>query len=155
MASPLKYMTPEPVGAFASSFNLQLTNEGIIPPCGACHSGKLSNMKTKAERIQNDTYAQALNVEGTLVSSLSSIKGAKDALAMRQPVDQVLLDAAVDDHRASHVRWENLVVSENSMGFHNPSEVDSELTVAQQRAQSYERLPPCRPCCSRFRFRRA
>lgn len=136
MASPLKYMTPEPVAAFASSFDLVRSSEGLIPPCGACHSGKLSIMKTKAERIQDGVYAQALTVEQTLVSSLASIKAAKDALAMRQPVDQALLNAAVDDHRAAHVRWENLVVSENSMGFHNPTEVDSELTVAQQRAQS-------------------
>jgi len=136
MASPLKYMTPEPVAAFATTFGLVRSSEGLIPPCGACHSGKLSIMKTKAERIQDGVYAQALGVEQALVSSLASIKAAKDATSMHQPVDQALLSAAVDDHRAAHVRWENLVVSENSMGFHNPTEVDSELTVAQQRAQS-------------------
>ena len=136
MASPLKYMTPEPVAAFASTFQLQRDGEGLIPPCGACHSGKLSNMKTKAERIQGDTYAQALGVESALVSSLASIKEAKDALAMRQPVDQALLGSAVESHRAAHVRWENLVVSENSMGFHDPTEIGSELTLAQQRAVS-------------------
>jgi formate-dependent nitrite reductase cytochrome c552 subunit len=136
MASPLKYMTPEPVATFANTFGLVRSNEGLIPPCGACHSGKLSVMRVKAERIQDGVYAQALGVEQSLVSGLASIKVAKDALAMRQPVDQALLNAAVDDHRAAHVRWENLVVSENSMGFHNPTEVDAELTVAQQRSQS-------------------
>jgi hypothetical protein len=34
------------------------------------------------------------------------------------------------------VRWENLVVSENSMGFHNPSEVSTELHNALSFAQS-------------------
>jgi hypothetical protein len=92
-------------------------------------------MKTRAERIQDDIYAQALSVEAEIVASLASIKEAKDAAAMQQPVDQALLDAAVEDHRAAHVRWENLVVSENSMGFHHPSEVGSELSVAEQRAQ--------------------
>lgn len=136
MASPIKYMTPEPAGAFASSFGLVLSNEGLLPPCGTCHGGRPSQMKTRAERIQEDINAQALDVEAALVSSLAGIKEAKDAAAMHQPVDQALLDAAVEDHRAAHVRWENLMVSENSMGFHNPSEVGAELSVAGQRAQS-------------------
>ena len=136
MASPMKYMTPAPMAAFASAFGLNRSSEGIIPPCGACHGGRLSNMKSRGEKIQDDTYAAALAVEGELVSSLASIKSVKDAAAMRQPVDQSLLEAAVEDHRAAHVRWENLVVSENSMGFHNPSEVGSELSAAGQLAQS-------------------
>src|SRR4030095_5610905 len=71
-----------------------------------------------------------------LVSSLAGIKAAKDAAAMRQPVDQTLLSTAVEDHRAAHVRWENLVVSENSMGFHNPTEVGTELSEALHYAQA-------------------
>jgi formate-dependent nitrite reductase cytochrome c552 subunit len=136
MASPMKYMTPQPMAAFASTFGLSVSNEGIIPPCGACHGGRLSNMKSRGEKIQSDTYANALVVEGALVSSLARIKEAKDLAAMRQPVDPILLEAAAEDHRAAHVRWENLVVSENSMGFHNPTEVGSELSIAGQRAQS-------------------
>jgi hypothetical protein len=93
-------------------------------------------MKTKAERIQNDTYADALVVEDALVSSLGAIKAAKDALKAGQPVSPVLLEAAAEDHRAAHVRWENLVVSENSMGFHNPAEVGNELSNALSMAQS-------------------
>ncbi len=136
MASPIKYMTPEPMAAFASTFHLSLSSEGIIPPCGACHGGRLSHMKSRAENIQDGIYTDALEIEGALVSSLASIKAAKNAAAMLQPVDQALLDAAVEDHRAAHVRWENLVVSENSMGFHNPSEVGSELSAARLSAQS-------------------
>jgi nitrite reductase (cytochrome c-552) len=136
MASPTKYMTPEPMAAFASTLGLRLSSEGIIPPCGACHGGRLSNMKDRAERIQDDTYANALAVEDALVSSLAGIKAAKDAAAMRQPVDQTLLSTAVEDHRAAHVRWENLVVSENSMGFHNPTEVGTELSEALHYAQA-------------------
>ena len=93
-------------------------------------------MKDKAERIQDDVYAQALTVEDSLVASLAGIKAAKDSAAQRQPVDPALLQAAVEDHRAAHVRWENLVVSENSMGFHNPAEVTGSLTDAQALAQS-------------------
>jgi formate-dependent nitrite reductase cytochrome c552 subunit len=136
LASPLKYMSPEPVATFAATFGLETSDEDIIPPCASCHGGRLSRMKTKAERIQDNTYADALTVEGALVASLEAIKTANDALAAGQPVNPVLLGAAKEGHRAAHVRWENLVVSENSMGFHNPSEVQGELSTALTLAQS-------------------
>jgi hypothetical protein len=129
-------MAAEPAAAFAQRFGLRLTNEGILPPCAACHNGKLSRMKDKAERIQDDTFADALAVQSALMDSLAAIRAAKHARQDGMPVDEVLLAAAVEDHRAAHVRWENLVVSENSMGFHNPSEVGNELTVAGNLAQS-------------------
>ena len=155
LASPLKYMAPEPVGTFASTFGLELTKEGIIVPCGECHGGRLSRMKTKAERIQDDIYADALAVEQALVAGLAAIKAAKDAQVAGQPVDTVLLESAVEDHRAAHVRWENLVVSENSMGFHNPSEVGGELrnalTLAQSAKQKAEDAVSAPPVdCSEF-----
>jgi formate-dependent nitrite reductase cytochrome c552 subunit len=136
MASPLKYMTPQPMAAFASAFDLTLDGDGTIPPCAACHGGNLSRMKVKAERIQDDIRAQALIVQDALVDSLAGIKAAKDSAAQGQRVDPALLGAAVEDHRAAHVRWENLVISENSMGFHNPAEVSGDLTAAQSFAQS-------------------
>ena len=136
MASPIKYMTMGPVTSFAASLGLQVDSEGIIPPCGACHSGRLSRMKDKAERIQDDVYVQALTVQDSLVASLAGIKAAKDSVAQRQPVDQAMVQTAVEEHRAAHVRWENLVVSENSMGFHNPTEVTGSLTDAQAVADS-------------------
>jgi formate-dependent nitrite reductase cytochrome c552 subunit len=129
LASPLKYMSPEPVAAFAAAFGLQFDDEGLIPPCATCHSGRISRMKGKAERIQDDTYAQALQVQAALVDSLAALKAAKDALDGGQPVDRIGLATAADEHRAAHVRWENLVVSENSMGFHNPTEVAGELSA--------------------------
>jgi formate-dependent nitrite reductase cytochrome c552 subunit len=139
LASPNKYMEPEPAGAFAAAFGVELDREGIISPCGECHGGKLSRMKTKAEGKQDDVYADALVVQTALVDSLAAIKAAKDADAAGEDVDMVLLDGpegATEDHRAAHVRWENLVVSENSMGFHNPSEVGDQLGVALGFAQS-------------------
>ncbi|HEX5043514.1 MAG TPA: ammonia-forming cytochrome c nitrite reductase subunit c552 [Candidatus Polarisedimenticolaceae bacterium] len=136
MASPIKYMTAQPVAAFAGAFGLSVDRDGLLPPCGACHGGNLANMKSRAGRIQDDVYAQAVQVESALVGSLAAIAGAKDAAAQHQPVNATLLQAAVEDHRAAHVRWENLVVSENSMGFHDPAEVGSELTSALQHAEA-------------------
>jgi len=79
LASPLKYMSPEPVATFAATFGLEVSDEDIIPPCASCHGGRPSRMKTKAERIQDNTYADALAVEGALVASLEAIKTANDA----------------------------------------------------------------------------
>jgi nitrite reductase (cytochrome c-552) len=148
LASPMKYMAPESVGPFASTFGLELSKEGIISPCGACHGGKLSRMKTKAENIQDGIYGDALTVEQALVESLAAIKAAKDGGG-----DPYLISAAAEDHRAAHVRWENLVVSENSMGFHNPSEVGDELRdalslakSAKQKAEDALGAPPVVDC---------
>lgn len=136
MASPLKYMAPAPVATFAQTFGLNLDKDGIIPPCGACHGGTLPRMKTKAENIQDSIYSSALTVQTALVDSLAAIKAAKDALAAGKYVNTTLLKSAADDHRAAHVRWENLVISENSMGFHNQYEVSTELSNALKFAQS-------------------
>jgi hypothetical protein len=137
LASPNKYMDPEPAGAFAAEFGL-LLSKGIISPCAECHGGNLSRMKDKAEAIQDGIYADALTVQTALVDSLRAIKAAKACAA--DPActvdDPTLIEDAAELHRAAHVRWENLVVSENSMGFHNPSEVGDELTVALSYAQS-------------------
>jgi hypothetical protein len=131
IASPIKYMTPEPVEAFAARFGLEVDREGFISPCAECHGGKLSRRKEGAEAHQAVVYADALTVQAALVDSLAAIKAAKDGNG-----DTGLIAAAAEDHRAAHVRWENLVVSENSMGFHNPEEVGDELAVALSYAQS-------------------
>ncbi len=136
IASPNKYMDLVPAEAFATTFGVEVDRTGIISPCGECHGGKLSRMKDKATRIQDGIYDDALAVETALVESLAAIKAAKDALAAGGAVDTDLLEAATEDHRAAHVRWENLVVSENSMGFHNPSEVGTELGNALALAKS-------------------
>ncbi|HWR97216.1 MAG TPA: ammonia-forming cytochrome c nitrite reductase subunit c552 [Candidatus Methanoperedens sp.] len=136
LASPIKYMSTASVGPFAQTFGLKVDKSGIISPCGACHGGLLARMKDKAISIQDSTYAKALTVETALVASLKAIKGANDAKTAGLPVDEAMRAAAVEDHRAAHVRWENLVVSENSMGFHFPVEVDNELTNALTLAQS-------------------
>jgi formate-dependent nitrite reductase cytochrome c552 subunit len=136
IASPIKYMETASVGPFANQFGLNVDKSGIISPCGACHGGLLARMKTKAVSIQDGIYGQALTVEAALVDSLEAIKTAKDAKAAGQPGDPALLAAAIADHRSAHVRWENLVVSENSMGFHDPAAVGNELTNALNFAKS-------------------
>ncbi|MFA0754489.1 MAG: hypothetical protein IMHGJWDQ_002276, partial [Candidatus Fervidibacter sp.] len=55
-------------------------------------------------------------------------------------VNEELLQRAVRLHQLAHVRWENLVVSENSMGFHNPEEVFKELNEALDYARQAQQL---------------
>jgi len=50
------------------------------------------------------------------------------------------LREAVRLHQLAHLRWEYLVVSENSMGFHNPEEVLKELTEAMDYARQAQML---------------
>jgi nitrite reductase (cytochrome c-552) len=138
MSSPYKYMDPVPAGGIAKKAGLKLDKDGAIDNvCGGCHTGAdLLDRTVKAKKVQDDTYTQALKVQDALVESLAAIKAAKDAKAAGKPVDAALVKAAVEDHRQAHVRWENLVVSENSMGFHNPPEVADELKKAMEYALS-------------------
>ncbi|MBA4370898.1 MAG: hypothetical protein C0418_04895 [Coriobacteriaceae bacterium] len=127
MASPNKYMEATPVQAFAGEFGLTLDADGIIVPCGACHGGFLARMKNKAYQIQDGNYSMALNGQTALMDSLKAIKAAKDAKAAGKNVDMAKLKLATDSHRMAHVRWENLAVSENSMGFHDPAAFSTEM----------------------------
>ena len=138
MASPYKYMDPIPAKGLAEKAGLKLGREGAVDnACGGCHNGKeLKDRLKKAKKIQDETYTQALKVQDALVASLAAIKAAKDAKAAGKHVDLALVKSAVEDHREAHVRWENLVVSENSMGFHNPPEVKAELGKAMKYAVS-------------------
>lgn len=130
-ASPIKYMNKAAAGRFASYAQVIVDKDGIIPPCGACHGGTLPRMATKAVSIQDGIYSSALTVQTALVEALKQIKLAKDAGV---PATNTNLQLAIKNHQAAHVRWENLVVSENSMGFHNRAEVSAELSNAQTYA---------------------
>ena len=107
--------------------------------------GFRARMKTKGEKIQDDIYDDALAVEQALMESLAAIKAAKDGGG-----DPTQIAAAAEDHRAAHVRWENLVVSENSMGFHNPSEVGAELKDALSLAKTAKQKAEDAVSCSMY-----
>lgn len=134
MASPNKYMESVPVQAFASTFGLKLDKDGIISPCGTCHGGLLARMKGKAINIQDGNYSTALSVQTQLVDALKAIKYAKDQKAAGANVDMAKVALAADEFRKAELRWENLCVSENSMGFHSPAEFSAELKVAATAA---------------------
>ncbi len=129
-ASPVKYLDPARAAAFAQKFDLTLNSEGVINQCSSCHSDGAVARTAAIYKVQDAVYAKALTVQDLLVRSLQAINRAK----AKVDIDQVWLRAAVEDHRAAHVRWENLVVSENSMGFHN-----AEVSVELDNAAAYAR----------------
>lgn len=131
-ASPIKYMNKQVVGRFAAYAQVLVDKDGIIPPCGACHGGTLQRMAGKALNIQDSIYTKALTVQTAVVNALQEIKASKDAGV---PATNQNLMLAIKNYQAAHVRWENLVISENSMGFHAPSEVGTELDNAYDYAQ--------------------
>ncbi|HET8541184.1 MAG TPA: ammonia-forming cytochrome c nitrite reductase subunit c552 [Anaeromyxobacter sp.] len=110
-------------------------------PCQQCHQNQTIAQKTAEIRsIQNDTFAQQQVVQAELVRSLAAIRGHKDRGGARTPQ----LERAVWLHQNAHLRWEYYVQAENSMGFHNPDEIHSELNTALAYALEAQALldPP-------------
>lgn len=144
-ASPVKYLDPDNAGDFAAEFGLTVDADGAINPCARCHPDGAAARIADIEDLQDAVYAKALEVQGLLVQSLAAIEKARAS----DGSDEAKIKSAVADHRSAHVRWENLVVSENSMGFHN-AEVSLELDNAAAFARSAIRaatqaVPPTGP----------
>jgi nitrite reductase (cytochrome c-552) len=130
-ASPLKYLDQLRASAFAATFGLKLPATGVINGCTACHTDSAAERSAAVVALQDTVYGQAVEVQDLLVQSLQAINSAE---ATGTALSSAKLTSAIEKHRSAHVRWENLAVSENSMGFHN-AEASAELTKAKQLAQ--------------------
>ncbi len=126
LVSPLRYIDRyikgEPMGAF---------------PCGQCHAVPPQTLRQQVLRVQQQVDEAQKRVQQALSESLDAIAAAKQN---QKSVNGELLQKAVRLHQLAHVRWENLVVSENSMGFHNPEEVLKELSEALDYARQAQML---------------
>jgi nitrite reductase (cytochrome c-552) len=124
LVSPLryidKYVKGEKLGAY---------------PCGACHNVSPQTLREQVLRVQRHVNEVQKRVQQALSDSIDAIAAAKSAKEAGKTVDENALKEAVRLHQLAHVRWENLVVSENSMGFHNPEEVMKELNEAMDYAR--------------------
>ncbi|MCS7224428.1 MAG: ammonia-forming cytochrome c nitrite reductase subunit c552 [Armatimonadetes bacterium] len=129
LTSPLKYldkeMKKEPLGAY---------------PCGQCHNVPPAVLKAQVLRLQQHIDAVQKRVQKALSDAIDALEAAKKAREAGKKVDSDLLQKAIDLYREAHLRWENLVVSENSMGFHNPEEVMMELAESLDNARQVEAL---------------
>jgi nitrite reductase (cytochrome c-552) len=109
-------------------------------PCGECHSVSPQILREQVLRVQKHIDEAQKRVQQALSDSIDAIAAAKQAQKDGKPVNEQLLREAVRLHQLAHLRWENLVVSENSMGFHNPEEVLKELTEAMDYARQAQML---------------
>ncbi len=124
LTSPLRYINRyiegKPLGAF---------------PCGQCHTVSPQLLREQVLRVQKHVDEAQKRVQQALSDSIDAIAAAKKAQQEGASVNEELFRQAVRFHQWAHVRWENLVVSENSMGFHNPEEVLKELNEALDYAR--------------------
>lgn len=106
-----------------------------VNPCASCHAHAGETAARKIQQVesrQRGIFGLQNEVQKALVDSLMAINAAK--AKGRNVADAVRL------HQRAHVRWENLVVSENSMGFHNWDEVERELEAARYDARMAKTL---------------
>ncbi len=109
-------------------------------PCGQCHAVEPQLLRAQVLRVQQHVDAAQERVQRALSDSIDAIVAARQALQQGRPVHDRLMRMAVEFHQRAHLRWENLAVSENSMGFHNPEEVLKELNEALDYARQAQML---------------
>lgn len=122
MTSPYKYSDSTTMAKFSEAMGLDTSTKAN--PCTRCHS----DLTQKAIEQQKAFYAQQAEVEKLLsqsVKNIASIKAAGGA-------ESSDYGTALEFHRKAHAVWENLAVSENSMGFHNFEEATSSMAQAKK-----------------------
>jgi len=128
--SPYKYEKPAFFEPFAASTGLD--PRFVDKPCARCHDDRMA-----AGIAQQQTfYARQAVVEKLLATSVGELGTDAKLKDSGGKLDAPKYQAAVDAHRKAHVLWENLAVSENSMGFHNFEEVMGSMDLAEKEVRS-------------------
>lgn len=128
MTSPYKYSDKDTWTAFAEETGLRQTNSN---PCTRCHSDRTARGIGQQETF----YERQAEIEKLLAESVALLGRVKEAKDAGGKVDEARYAKAVAAHRQAHVLWENIAVSENSMGFHN----FDEAMVAMDDAEKHVR----------------
>lgn len=124
--SPYKYAIPELRDAFAAETGV-IADPGTNP-CVRCHGDRTA----LAMQRQREFFTAQAEVERLLARSVRAYAAAKS----HPKSNRAALADALDAHRRAHVIWENLAVSENSMGFHNHEEGMSSMAEAEKYVRS-------------------
>ncbi len=127
--SPYKYRDPQTWSAFAAKTGLAVSPAGN--PCTRCHQDRTA----RAIAQQQAFYQRQGEIEALLTRSVKQFAELKAAKDGKKPMKQADYDAALEAHRRAHVIWENLAVSENSMGFHNFEEAMSSMDEAEKQVR--------------------
>ncbi len=100
-----------------SSHHWESPLNSISQSCQTCHKQSEEFLKDQVVDRQDKVFATQMLAEKAIVSAIEVLtKATNDPKA-----DQKLLDEARQLHRDANYRWD-FVASENSTGFHNPTE---------------------------------
>lgn len=97
--------------------------------CGQCHTD-VEMVTSRVSIIQQQVNTTLLATEDAIVEAIKAI----EAAANTSGVDAEALEEARRLHREAQLRWD-FVAAENSMGFHNPTEVLRILASATDLAR--------------------
>ncbi len=122
MTSPYKYENGALFTKFATATGLDVSYSDR--PCASCHEDRMAAGIAQQKAV----YERQKSVQQLLADAATALGSVKPAGAK--------YDEAVAAHRQAHVLWENLLVSENSMGFHNYEEVMNSMAEAEKFANS-------------------
>jgi formate-dependent nitrite reductase cytochrome c552 subunit len=128
--SPYKYGNTDTYQAFTDATGLDARMDAN--PCERCHSDRTERGVAQQQAV----FEKQKTVQSLLATSATALGKVTAARKAGENVDEVAWGQALESHRKAHVIWENLIVSENSMGFHNYDEVMTSLGTAEAEARS-------------------
>ena len=130
--SPYKYGNATTYAPFAEATGLRPDGVKQGNPCAHCHDDRVANAIAGQQRV----YERQKVVQNLLAASVNELGKLRTAAEAGVLIKESRRDQAVEAHRKAHVLWENLIVSENSMGFHNFDEVMDAMDAAEAEARA-------------------
>ena len=112
-----------------STHNVRSPLLNMDTACGACHTD-VTFVAGRVAIIQDQVSERMVAAEEALVEAIAALTAANANPA----ADQELLEEARLLHREAQLRWD-FISAENSMGFHNPSEVLRVLAASADLAR--------------------
>lgn len=128
--SPYKYQDAKYFTPFAEKTGLNPAFNR--KPCATCHEDR----EAQGIAQQQAFYRRQGEIEKLLSASVAQLAKVAAVKQGGGKLDAAAYEKAVESHRKAHVIWENLAVSENSMGFHNFDEVMSSMDTAEKDVRS-------------------
>lgn len=126
--SPYKYQNAALYAAFASANGLDVRYND--KPCDRCHDDRQANGIAQQQAV----FAAQQVVEKKLAAASAALGEVSAKRKSGGAVDPASFDSSIASYRQAQTLWENLIVSENSMGFHNYEEVMGAMAEADKLA---------------------
>lgn len=128
--SPYKYQDKKYFTPFAEKTGLNPAFNR--KPCASCHEDR----EAQGIAQQQTFYKRQGEIEKLLSASVGQLGQATTKKKSGGKLNESAYQQAVTSHRKAHVLWENLAVSENSMGFHNFDEVMNSMDLAEKEVRN-------------------